>query len=274
MPKYRKKPVVVEAFRLGFDELPKWFSERIPQICSPFTLDPYSHPEFAIKTRKGSMRADYGDYIIKGVEGEIYPCKPEIFEKTYDSVDVSKKAREMAELSEMVTKSGINFSEKGASKPLVPYVVSAQGLYTKILVSWTYDPDMAFYEVYGSQTQGFEPSYSTLLFMDKAKTNAFVHEIEVNQEWYYRVRGIDKNGRVSNFTGEVSAETSKIGDIGGDKMTIKAGTISAEDIEKYESKTSNIGKIPVIINVDPKEVAKACWGEFQKQMQKQNARSK
>jgi hypothetical protein len=40
-----------------------------------------------IKTLEGTMRGDYGNYIIKGVQGEIYPCKPDIFESTYEKVD-------------------------------------------------------------------------------------------------------------------------------------------------------------------------------------------
>lgn len=57
---YRKKPVVVEAYQ--------------------------THKERIIHTLEGDMRADKGDYIITGVNGEQYPCKPDIFEKTYEEV--------------------------------------------------------------------------------------------------------------------------------------------------------------------------------------------
>lgn len=58
--KYRKKPVVVEAFRTDKD--------------------------IVIHTLEGDMKANKGDYIITGVKGEQYPCKPDIFEQTYEAV--------------------------------------------------------------------------------------------------------------------------------------------------------------------------------------------
>lgn len=60
--KYRKKPVVIEAIQ--------------------FIDNPYMY----IETLEGTMKASVGDYIIKGVNGEFYPCKPDIFEKTYEEV--------------------------------------------------------------------------------------------------------------------------------------------------------------------------------------------
>lgn len=58
--KYRKKPVVIEAYQ--------------------------TDTEFDITTLEGVMHANIGDYIITGVHGEIYPCKPDIFEETYEEV--------------------------------------------------------------------------------------------------------------------------------------------------------------------------------------------
>ena len=84
--KYRKKPVVVEAFRLGNDPIPKWFTE--PNRFSSVLLSYISTDEIKaeIVTPEGAMEANSGDYIIRGVKGEIYPCKPDIFEKTYEKV--------------------------------------------------------------------------------------------------------------------------------------------------------------------------------------------
>lgn len=59
--KYRKKPVVIEAYQ------------------TEFTVD--------IETLEGTMRAEPGDWIIKGVKGEYYPCKPDIFALTYEPVE-------------------------------------------------------------------------------------------------------------------------------------------------------------------------------------------
>lgn len=92
MARFRKKPVVIEAFRLGIDDIPDWFMDKVTdrtvtllsdrQIDSPFDHD---HETMAdIKTLEGTHRANHGDYIIKGVKGELYPCKPDIFEMTYE----------------------------------------------------------------------------------------------------------------------------------------------------------------------------------------------
>lgn len=79
--KYRKKPVVVEAFRLWFDPYPEWFFDelRAGRLC----MDKY----VGIRTLEGEMKAYKGDYIIRGVKGEIYPCKADIFEATYEKVE-------------------------------------------------------------------------------------------------------------------------------------------------------------------------------------------
>ncbi|MEC1351682.1 hypothetical protein [Bacillus licheniformis] len=93
-----------------------------------------------------------------------------------------------------------------SNKPLTPDIF-AQPLFTQIYLSWTNDPDADHYEVYGSREPGFAATYSTLLL--KSKTHEFVHEVDVNERWFYRVRAIGKNGKVSNFTEEVSAKTVK-----------------------------------------------------------------
>lgn len=79
--KYRKKPIVVEAIRFMIDDyLPDWFMDNLSQN----NIITYSNGMCDIKTLEGTMRANFGDYIICGVNGELYPCKPDIFEKTYE----------------------------------------------------------------------------------------------------------------------------------------------------------------------------------------------
>ena len=81
---YRKKPVVIEAVRYMIDEsLPDWFTDRVTSK----TIITHRNGSCHVKTLEGTMRADYGDYIILGVNREVYPCKPDIFEKTYEKVD-------------------------------------------------------------------------------------------------------------------------------------------------------------------------------------------
>lgn len=84
--KYRKRPVVIEAFRFLHDPVPTWFenSERENQVR---ILTPDGYPSYVeVKTLEGTMRGNIGDWIIKGVNGELYPCKHDIFEKTYEAV--------------------------------------------------------------------------------------------------------------------------------------------------------------------------------------------
>lgn len=89
--KFRKKPVVIEAFKLGTDSMPDWFMDRVSTntiilLSSGSPRDRGSLLGARINTLEGIMTADRDDYVIKGVKGEIYPCKPDIFEATYEAV--------------------------------------------------------------------------------------------------------------------------------------------------------------------------------------------
>lgn len=84
---YRKKPVVIEAFKFVADHtnthptVPDWF---VDAVCAGLVkAEPTT---ILIKTLEGVMRADPGDWIIRGIKGEIYPCKPDIFAGSYDPV--------------------------------------------------------------------------------------------------------------------------------------------------------------------------------------------
>ena len=77
--KFRKKPVVIEAEHWN-GQTTRWF-----EIMKIFGI---KNTEVGkIKTLEGTMHAHYGDWIIKGVKGEFYPCKPDIFEQTYEKVE-------------------------------------------------------------------------------------------------------------------------------------------------------------------------------------------
>lgn len=98
--RYRKKPVIVEALQ--------WNGKNVIDIYNfledknvetqyevniegknfyiDFSRGQCVTGDLMIKTLEGTMKADIGDYIIKGVNGEFYPCKPDIFEKTYEEV--------------------------------------------------------------------------------------------------------------------------------------------------------------------------------------------
>lgn len=86
--KYRKKPVEVEAIQ--FDG---WNWQEVYQFMSDeplmFTQDLRKEEYLLIDTLEGVMKARVGDYIIKGVHGEFYPCKPDIFHETYEDSNTS-----------------------------------------------------------------------------------------------------------------------------------------------------------------------------------------
>lgn len=84
--KFRKKPVVIEAMQVprrgdqsDFHKLVAWLPENGWRNVAGYAIE--------IDTLEGTMRADMGDWIIKGVKGEFYPIKDEIFEATYEAVD-------------------------------------------------------------------------------------------------------------------------------------------------------------------------------------------
>lgn len=85
--KYRKRPVAVEVVQFNgtnYDEVIKFTDGKAKQTY-PEMNDWFIF--FIIKTLEGSMEIKEGDYIIKGILGEFYPCKPDVFELTYDKVE-------------------------------------------------------------------------------------------------------------------------------------------------------------------------------------------
>lgn len=88
---YRKKPVVVEAFEFYVDPMPDWFMDKVSDNTVALhncNLARYSIDKAycEIETLEGTHRGKGADFIIKGVHGELYPCKPDIFHKTYEKV--------------------------------------------------------------------------------------------------------------------------------------------------------------------------------------------
>ena len=115
MKKYQKKPVVIEAMQLigspgDTAQVLDWLAaNRYPMLVGDYTqpetlryhdqvpgdasrpdkgmyIDPATG-DLMIRTLEGDMRATYGDWVIRGVQGEFYPCKPGIFAQTYEEVD-------------------------------------------------------------------------------------------------------------------------------------------------------------------------------------------
>ena len=88
MARFRKKPVVIEAMKWdgNFDAIYKWANPSGDVASAPVTCDVNGAPDerLWIDTLEGYMRANPGDWIIRGVKGECYPCKPDIFAATYE----------------------------------------------------------------------------------------------------------------------------------------------------------------------------------------------
>jgi len=91
MAKYRKKPVVIEAMQFTtnnevgspvMDSIVNWANQGQEKLNAW-----HNGTDIYIQTLEGEMKATVGDFIIQGVNGEFYPCKPDIFAKTYEIVE-------------------------------------------------------------------------------------------------------------------------------------------------------------------------------------------
>ena len=80
--KYKKKPIIIEAIQLTSDN-----ARRVVAFCEGNAKMYFQG--IGIQTLEETMLANVGDYIIKGAKGEFYPCKPDIFELTYDEVQTN-----------------------------------------------------------------------------------------------------------------------------------------------------------------------------------------
>jgi hypothetical protein len=102
MPRYRKKPVEIEAMQMPLtaadpqqaNDLYHWVEYHIGSVPPPgddddprcgISIDP-GDGMIVIRTLEGDMKVSLGDWVIRGVQGEFYPCKPDIFAATYDAV--------------------------------------------------------------------------------------------------------------------------------------------------------------------------------------------
>lgn len=93
MSKYRKKPVVVDAWQWNGD--PTQASILVPSYVRENARPRPEDPSLLIvSTPEGEMTTSPGDWIIRGVEGEVYPCKPSVFDATYEPVSEDEEARD------------------------------------------------------------------------------------------------------------------------------------------------------------------------------------
>lgn len=90
MGRFRKKPVEIDAYefqnKVGADTRPDWIKAAVARGDVVFHPSRKGPGHLTIATLEGVMRAEIGDWIIRGVKGELYPCKPDIFATTYEPV--------------------------------------------------------------------------------------------------------------------------------------------------------------------------------------------
>ena len=105
MAQYRKRPVVIDAVRVADVLDAAMYGPTVPQwvydawrACHVVLRSGF----IEVNTLEGVMRAEYGDWLIRGVQGEIYPCKPDIFAATYEQVEEPKKVVRREELMELL----------------------------------------------------------------------------------------------------------------------------------------------------------------------------
>lgn len=103
--KFRKKPVVIEAVKVLFQEMladgpegppvenaPEWFNDAVRAgVVTLSTRGARDYAVLDIHTLEGVMEATPGDWIIRGIKGELYPCKPDIFDATYEPESTENK---------------------------------------------------------------------------------------------------------------------------------------------------------------------------------------
>lgn len=131
MPKFRKKPVVIEAFRISDEDTqedpPKWMLDAV--ISGKVEMI-NAEGDTVIHTLEGAMTVSDGDWIIQGIQGELYPCKPDIFAETYEPAEVGQgamcfgRAVQRLKLGERVARAGWN--GKGMWLVLVPGTPKAE----------------------------------------------------------------------------------------------------------------------------------------------------
>ena len=120
MKRYVKKPVVVQAVEYNGankEEIEAFVEKKLDTVYTELK-EPL---ELKIPTLEGDMKASKGDYIIKGVNGEFYPCKPDVFEKTYDVVENAERPQTFGEKAV-----GITFNPSGSDEVYEAKILAAK----------------------------------------------------------------------------------------------------------------------------------------------------
>ena len=101
MKKFVKKPVVIEAIQYdgaNITEIETFVGGKLPTV-----MNSNKDTQLVVSTLEGDMKISKKDYVIKGVNGEFYPCKPDVFEKTYDVVEIVERPQTFGEKAVGIT---------------------------------------------------------------------------------------------------------------------------------------------------------------------------
>lgn len=134
MQKFVKKPVVVEAIQyngINITEIESFLVSKLPTVWSSV-----EDTQLIIPTLEGDMKVSKGDYVIKGIKGEFYPCKPDVFEKTYDVVEDGVRPQTFGEKAV-----GITFNPSGSDEVYEAKMLAAKqiDLLEKVHIKLTND---------------------------------------------------------------------------------------------------------------------------------------
>ena len=134
MQKFVKKPVVIEAIQYdgaNITEVETFVGGKLPTV-----MNSNKDTQLVVSTLEGDMKISKKDYVIKGVNGEFYPCKPDIFEKTYDVVENVERPQTFGEKAV-----GITFNPSGADEVYEAKMLAAKqiDLLEKVHIKLTND---------------------------------------------------------------------------------------------------------------------------------------
>lgn len=174
--KFRKKPVVIEAYQwkegdalnLRRNGWPQWLVDATQSDENWDSIVTLSFDGYAtIKTLEGEMRADIGDWIIRDINGELYPCKPDIFAATYESADIDLNAADFSDAL-MWLKEGKRVARAGwnGAGQWVVLIDPGNAMYTKSGASAPMQPCLGLKNAQGNMQPGWVPSMGDLLATD------------------------------------------------------------------------------------------------------------
>ena len=134
MQKFVKKPVVIEAIQYdgaNTTEVENFVGGKLPTV-----MNSNKDTQLVVSTLEGDMKISKKDYVIKGVNGEFYPCKPDVFEKTYDVVEIVERPQTFGEKAV-----GITFNPSGTDEVYEAKMLAAKqiDLLEKVHIKLTND---------------------------------------------------------------------------------------------------------------------------------------